>query len=139
MPTTGATETQVYADASALVKLVVEEPETPALRDYLHRRKPELTTSAIALVEVLRAVRVAGLGAEGALRARTHLEEADLVAVDRDLLEAAVGWTSSLVRTGDAIHLASALRAGAGEMLVYDRRLAEAAAAAGLAISSPGA
>jgi predicted nucleic acid-binding protein len=43
------------------------------------------------------------------------------------------------VRALDAIHLASALRVGAREMLVYDRRLAEAASAAGLQVLSPGA
>lgn len=87
----------------------------------------------------MRAVRVAGLGAVGARRARAHLDEADLVDVDRELLEAAISWTSARVRSIDAIHLASALRVGVSEILVYDRRLAEAAAAAGLEVLSPGA
>ena len=138
-PTTGATDSLLYADASALVKLVVDERESPSLHSYVNARKPEFATSAIAVVEVLRAVRVAGLGGAGARRARAHLDEADLVGVDRELLEAAVSWTSAQVRTVDAIHLASALRVGASEMLVYDRRLAEAAAAAGLEVLSPGA
>lgn len=68
-----------------------------------------------------------------------HLDEADLVDVDRELLDAAVAWTSARVRSVDAIHLASALRVGARQMLVYDRRLAEAAEAAGLEVLSPGA
>jgi predicted nucleic acid-binding protein len=90
-------------------------------------------------VELMRAVRVAGLGPVGARRARAHLDEADLVAIDRELLETAISWTSARVRTIDAIHLASALRVGAREILVYDRRLAEAAVAAGLDVLSPGA
>ena len=118
---------------------MVEEAETASLHTYLAENVSSLTTCAIAVVEVLRAVRVAGLGAEGARRARTHLEEADLVNVDRELLEFAVSWTSARVRSVDAIHLACALRAGAAQMLVYDRRLAEAAAAAGLEVLSPGA
>jgi predicted nucleic acid-binding protein len=130
---------RVYADASALVKLVVDERESPSLHAYLNERAPRLTTSAIAVVELMRAVRVAGLGAVGARRARTHLDEADLVDVDRELLEAAISWTSARVRSIDAIHLASALRVGMSEILVYDRRLAEAAAAAGLEVLSPGA
>jgi len=43
------------------------------------------------------------------------------------------------VRTLDAVHLASALRIRARRMLVYDRRLAEAADAAGLETIAPGA
>lgn len=139
MPTIAGTEPPVYADASALVKLLVAEPETPALRNYLELHDPPLVSSALALVEILRAVRVAGLGGEGARRARAELDETDVVEVDRQLLEAAVSWTSAQVRTLDAIHLASALRVGAREMLVYDRRLAEAASAAGLEVLSPGA
>jgi predicted nucleic acid-binding protein len=117
----------------------VDERETPSLHAYLNGRAPQLATSAIAVVELMRAVRVAGLGGEGARRARAHLDEADLIDLDRELLEAAVSWTSAQVRTVDAIHLASALRIGAREILVYDRRLAEAAEAAGLEVLSPGA
>jgi uncharacterized protein len=120
------------------VKLVVEEAESSALRSFLEREQPLLATSAIAVVEVMRAVRVAGLGAEGARRTRRQLDEADLLDVDRGLLEEAVTWTSAQVRSIDAIHLASAVRIGARQMLVYDRRLAEAAAAAGLEVLSPG-
>ena len=47
--------------------------------------------------------------------------------------------TSAQVRTLDAVHLASALRVGARQMLVYDRRLADAAEAAGFDVLSPGA
>lgn len=139
MPTTAATEIPLYADASALVKLVVEERESPALEELVTLRKPRLATCALAVVEVLRAVRIAGLGGEGASRARRYLDAAELLDVDGQLLELAVSWTSASVRTLDAIHLASALRVGAREMLVYDRRLADAAAAAGLEVLSPGA
>jgi uncharacterized protein len=41
------------------------------------------------------------------------------------------------VRTLDAIHLASALRIEADELLAYDRRLLAAASEHGLAVSSP--
>jgi predicted nucleic acid-binding protein len=137
--TTAATDIPVYADASALVKLVVEERETGALEEFVNLRTPLLATCALAVVEVLRAVRIAGLGANGARRARRHFDAAVLLDVDRELIEAAIGWTSAQVRSLDAIHLASALRVGAREILVYDRRLAEAAAAAGLEVLSPGA
>lgn len=129
----------MYADASALVKLVVRETETASLRAFLDHRTPQLATSAIAVVELMRAARVAAPGGTGAQRARARLDQTYLIDVDRDLLESAVAWTSARVRALDAIHLASALRIGAREILVYDRRLAEAAAAAGIEVLSPGA
>lgn len=139
MLTTAATDLRIYVDASALVKLVVEEPESSALRRFVESNRPRLATSELAIVELLRAVRVAAAGADGIRRARQELDAAELIDVDRNLLETAVSWTSARVRSLDAIHLASALRVGAREMLVYDRRLAEAAAAAGLEVLSPGA
>lgn len=139
MLTTAATELRIYVDASALVKLVVDERESPALRRFVESNRPRLATSELAVVELLRAVRVAAAGADGLRRAREELDATELVAVDRNLLETAVSWTSARVRSLDAIHLVSALRVGAREMLVYDRRLAEAAAAAGLEVLSPGA
>lgn len=121
------------------MKLVVEERESEELRRYVESSRARLATSELAIVELLRAVRVAAGGPDGILRARRELDETELLNVDRELLESAVSWTSASVRSLDAIHLASALRVGAREMLVYDRRLAEAAAAAGLEVLSPGA
>lgn len=121
------------------MKLVVEEPESAALRRFVELNQPRLATSELAIVEVLRAVRVAAIGADGLRRAREEIDATELLDVDRPLLETAVSWTSARVRSLDAIHLASALRVGAREMLVYDRRLAEAAEGAGLEVLSPGA
>lgn len=121
------------------MKLLVREQETTALSKLLTRRRRTLATSAIAIVEVLRAVRIAEPGSAGAQRALRRLDESVLVDVTHDLLEEAASYTSTGVRALDAIHLVSALRIGAREMLVYDRRLAEAAAAAGLEVLSPGA
>lgn len=105
----------------------------------LSSRGATLATSAIAVVEVLRAVRIAEPGAAGARRALRRFDETVLVDVTREVLDEAASYTSTRVRALDAIHLASALRIGAREILVYDQRLAEAAAAAGLDVLSPGA
>ncbi len=136
--TIAATDRLIYIDSSALVKLAVREPETAALRSFLDERMPELVSSALAVVEVLRAARLAAPDGTGARRARTQLDETRLVDLDRELLETAVSWTSARVRALDAIHLASALRVQAPSMIVYDLRLAEAAATAGLEVLSPG-
>jgi predicted nucleic acid-binding protein len=129
----------LYADASALVKLVAREHETLSLRRYLRREQPTLVTSAIARLEVLRAVRLSAPGRHAAVSGRRLFDQIALVALDDELLDDAVGRTSARVRTLDAIHLASALRIRARTMLVYDRRLAEAAEAAGLETIAPGA
>jgi predicted nucleic acid-binding protein len=128
----------VYADSSALVKLVVDEEETEALRSHL-ASEPELVVSRIALVEVSRAVRIASPGAAAARDAERLLASCTLVEVSDSILRAAAGLASANVRTLDAIHLASALRAAADEVIVYDRRLREAAEAAGFRVCCPGA
>ena len=136
---TAATEQLVYADASALVKLAIDEPESEELGRFVTDTRPLLASSALAVVELLRAVRIADRTGVGIARARVRLEEMLLVDVDRDLLDDAVTYTSAHVRSLDAIHLASAVRIGARRMLVYDRRLAEAAEAAGIEVLHPGA
>jgi predicted nucleic acid-binding protein len=60
-----------------------------------------------------------------------------LVDVTEDLLHAAADLASAAVRTLDAIHLASALRIEADELLAYDHRLVEAASQHGIHVASP--
>ncbi|MBA3475974.1 MAG: type II toxin-antitoxin system VapC family toxin [Actinobacteria bacterium] len=128
----------IYADSSALVKLAVGEPETEALQAFLRADRVELTSSTLAVVEVQRGARIAD-PITGAQRSRAVLDGIRLLELDRALLEDAVSYTSAHVRSLDAIHLASAIRIGSKQILVYDRRLAEAAAAAGLEVLQPGA
>jgi predicted nucleic acid-binding protein len=119
------------------VKLAVRERETQALHAYLEV-DPLLVCSAVAIVEVQRGARIADPRA-GAQKARSVLERVALLDVDRALLEEAVSFSSAHVRSLDAIHVATAVRAGTTTMLVYDRRLAEAAEAAGIETLAPGA
>lgn len=127
----------LYLDSSALVKLVIEEPESAALEDHL-QGEPLLATSRIALIEVLRATSLANPAPEVRIAAGRLLASCMLVDVSDDLLRSAVSLTSATVRTLDAIHLASALRIDPDEFVAYDRRLLDAALADGLAASSPG-
>ncbi len=75
-----------YLDSSAIVKLAVREPESLALRRYLRRRQP-LVSSALARVEVLRALLPAGDAAMS--RGRAVLQRIDLVRVNDRILNAA--------------------------------------------------
>lgn len=128
----------MYADASALVKLVVDERETPALRGHLASR-PGLVVSRVAVVEVARAVRIASPGPEASRDAERLLARCTLMEVTDAILRTAAGLASAHLRTLDAIHLASALRAAPQEVIAYDVRLREAAEAAGFPTSAPGA
>lgn len=58
------------------MKLVVREAETSQLTAFLTGRGAQVATSALAVVEVLRAVRIAEPGADGTRRAIRRLAEA---------------------------------------------------------------
>lgn len=128
----------MYADASALVKCVVREPESEALGEYLAAGEVLLASSRISLVEVRRAIEVANPSEEARERARQLVESCHLVDVTDALLRAAADLVSPALKTLDAIHLATASSVEPDEMLVYDKRLREAAAAAGLRVARPG-
>jgi predicted nucleic acid-binding protein len=59
--------------------------------------------------------------------------------LDDPLLEVAANLDPDILRTLDAIHLASALSLGDSldEVVTYDKRMAEAAKYLGLAVASP--
>jgi len=121
-----------------LVKLVIAEPESDALAAYVEAKDAAIATSAIALVEVRRATAIANPSPDVRAETERLLYGSFLVDVSEGLLRAAATLTSRVVRTLDAIHLASAQWVDADEMLVYDRRLLEAARSIGLAVSHPG-
>ena len=126
----------VYLDSSALVKLVIVEPESAALRRYLGG-EPERASCALARVEVLRAVRVHG--ASALARARRLLQRLNLVQIDEELLEAAATLDPRVLRNLDAVHLASAQLFGEEltAIVTYDRRMAAAAALVDLRVAAP--
>ena len=128
----------LYLDSSALVKLVARESETPALLSLLEPR-PEVVSSALARVEVLRAVARAGGTPRSLERARRVLSRVVLVAVDDPILEAAAILEPNDLRSLDAIHLATALalRPEADAIVSYDGRLNAAANAAGFRVLTP--
>lgn len=44
----------IYADTSALAKLLIAEAETPALRGWISRQKVRLVTNSVGVVELRR-------------------------------------------------------------------------------------
>ena len=130
--------TVVYLDSSALVKLVVAEPESSALVAFL-RGRSERVSSAVALAEVPRALRRAGFGASERRRSREVMARIALVDVDRRILAGAAALDPPGLHTLDAIHLATALavREDLAALVTYDRRLAAAAERVHLEVSAP--
>lgn len=129
---------QIYIDTSALVKLVVVEAESAALRSYFEDFAHDtLFAAALARTELVRSV--ARLGSIEIIEtARLVLAKLDLVTLNLALLDAAATIAPLELRTLDAIHLAAARTAPDLRALVtYDNRLAQAAAAAGIAVVSP--
>jgi predicted nucleic acid-binding protein len=125
-----------YLDSSAIVKLAVQEPESAALRRYLRRRRP-LVSSALARTEVLRAL-VPG-GEEAIARGRSVLARLDLVRVNDRVLSVAGTILPMELRSLDAVHLATARQLGSAlvPIVSYDERMAEAARQLGHQVNSP--
>lgn len=125
-----------YLDSSAIVKVVVREPESAALRRAL-RRFPLHASAALARTEVLRAVRRAEPRA--VRRAYEVLDRLLLVDLDQTLLDAAGALDPPAIRTLDAIHLsaAQALASELGALVTYDERMSRAAVALGFPVSAP--
>ncbi len=128
-----------YLDTSAVVKLLMREPETAALRRGL-RRWPRRASAALLRVEILRAVKRAGLPRLMA-EARRQLEGIHLILIrlDDDLLDRAADLDPPTMRSLDAIHLAAALSLGEdlAAVVTYDERMGVAANALGLSVASP--
>jgi len=125
-----------YLDSSAIVKLVVREPESSALRRYLRTRRPYLA-SALVRAEVTRAVLPNGDAA--ARQAAATLRRVDLVRINNRVLDDAGSMQPEALRSLDAIHLATALLLGdaVGVVVTYDERMAEAARSLGFTVASP--
>lgn len=132
----GATKT--YLDTSALVKLVVREGETRALKDHLEAvEDKDLFTAALARTELVRAV--TGAGPAAVTHARRILAGLNTVNLTRSLLDAAAQMPAPRLRSLDAIHIAAAQRAGADlrAIVTYDARMSEAARDLGIVVESP--
>jgi predicted nucleic acid-binding protein len=120
------------------VKLFVREPESGALAAFVPG-DATLVSSALALVEVTRTVRVAGLEDEVEGGPEALLDGVVLIDVDRSILSRAAALASATLRSLDAIHLSTAALVEPEVMLVYDRGLRQAAGSVGLRVAAPGA
>lgn len=130
-------ERATYIDSSALVKLAVREAESVALRRYLSRHTP-VVSSALARTEIARAL--LPLGPDAVRRGRDVLARVELLRINDRVLDAAALLEPTELRSLDAIHLASAEQLGSDlrGVVTYDERLAAAAAGRGFRVIQPG-
>lgn len=126
-----------YIDTSALVKLVVAEPETQALEHHLAHRAG-LICSALGATELMRACRRA-LSKKQLGRVEEVLDAVVLVSITPAILATAAELSPRDIRALDAIHLATALsiKEAALDVITYDARLSKAAKAHGFNVVAP--
>jgi predicted nucleic acid-binding protein len=132
-----------YVDSSALVKLVVDEPESSALRAFI--TGADLVSSELVLTEVPRAIWRASaheplLSLDLALsRAGELLDAIALLPLDRALLAAAGAIEEPALRALDAIHVVAAVDLSPLDAFVsYDERQSAVARLASLRTLAPG-
>lgn len=129
----------VYVDTSALLKRVVVEAESHAVRSSLAASAAAgdlLASSALTWVEAHRALRRAAVHNPAELAADA-LSGVDEFPLQPAVLERARTIGPPALRSLDAIHLASAVLLRADELLTFDDRLADAARAEGITVSMP--
>ena len=128
----------IYLDSAAVVKLVHAEPESPALRGWLDERAETGWFSSV-LVEIESFRALARYAPDAVSRLPAVLDQIDLIDLDPRIRILARTAKPAAVRSLDAIHLGTALhsRSELTSFVTYDKRLLDAAEAAGLPVDSP--
>ena len=131
----------IYLDTSALVKLIRVEAESQDLADWLDERVDiPWITSALTEVELPRAVRAVASGGLSAVPG--VLDRLDRFEIDAVVRATAAAYPDDTLRSLDAIHLATAQTASVAApltaLVVYDRRLRQAAVDLGIPVAAPG-
>lgn len=136
---------RVYVDSSALIKRSLEETESDALEAAFDRYVADaavIVSSSLAWIEVSRALRT-GLDS-GYDEAQVHdaVEGALSGVAERLITGDVVGLARRvgppLLRTLDAVHLATAILLDVDVVVAYDARLVDACRQNGLNVTTPG-
>ena len=127
----------IYLDSSAFIKIVVEEPESGALRVFLAGEHGRYVSSALTRTEAMRAVRF--LDPEALAGVREALRRIDLVSIDDRILDAAGLLEAGVLRSLDVIHVATALALGddLSVVVTYDERMIRASSLLGIPTTTP--
>lgn len=126
-----------YFDSSALVKLIVEESESSALRSWIAADGVNAVASDLVRTETIRAVRRSW--PELVAEARSLFTRVACRSITPEIVERAALLDPAELRSLDAIHLATALDL-AGDLdglVTYDERLSHAANEYGIPTLAP--
>ena len=129
----------IYLDTSAFLKTVLDEAESHALEAYLGvHASATLVSSKLLAVESRRGLQ--RLQPARMPRLDATLADVTLIAVSDAVIESAGRLPDPMLRSLDAIHLATVLliREDVDVLLSYDDRLTAAAASHGINTASPG-
>ena len=126
-----------YFDTSALMKLIVPEPESDALRDWIFATAGMYVSSDLTRAELIRAT--TRLNPDRMSEARKVLSGLALLAVSVPVCESAGHLDPPGMRSLDALHVASASSLGddLDAVVTYDERMAEACEVYGISVLAP--
>jgi uncharacterized protein len=135
---------RVYLDSSALLKRVIEEPESEHLRVALRGHVDDhavLVSSRLATVEVSRAIRMRfDIGYSAAA---DFVDDAMSGVAEYPIGDEVVSLSQRLnphrLRSLDALHVASAMLLDVDLLITYDERMADAGQQNGLRCAAPSA
>lgn len=125
-----------YVDSSAWMKLVADEAESAALERWVDERLDAGDTFASSHLLVTEMFRAAAILGVPALLVAESLSVVTLTLPEVSTFRAA-GLLPGRVRSLDALHVAAALDLRCDDLVSYDDRQIEAAAAAGIPHVSP--
>lgn len=130
---------RTYLDTSAASKLLVNEPESTALIDYLDASVEAGMdlVSGLVLETELRRMAIRQNLSQAAVS--DVLDRIQLALPDKLLYRDAGLLSGTQLRSLDALHIAAALRLDAREMITYDKVQTKAARSHGLRTLAPGA
>lgn len=126
----------VYLDTSVLGRILLDEPDTPAIRRELGHFERHISSGLLSVELHRLGLRVNMLAVVSEL-----LSGKVLIPVDAEILAAAETITPPTVATLDAIHLATAVSlSNTGKLdalMTYDKQLATGAREHGLEVLAP--
>lgn len=127
----------IYLDASALVSLVTGRPYARELREFL-AQSPEMPmgTSTVGFIETVRTLDRVGSYPTAMQDLLATFTE---ILVTDEIRDAAASMPG-IVRTLDAVHIASAQAIGdaLASLVSYDKRMLDIAHSVGIPIAAPG-
>ncbi|MGC9155457.1 MAG: type II toxin-antitoxin system VapC family toxin [Ferrimicrobium sp.] len=126
-----------YLDTSAAAKLVMAEPDSPAMARWAAVHESQVIASDLLRTELLRATRRAA--PDRVQRARSVLDALTLLSLTSATFERAAILDPQQLRSLDALHIAVALELGdeLDGIVTYDERMAAAAASYGIGVIMP--